>query len=272
MTRTTRRVALTGAGAELLGRAQAIVERRVLGAAAVRRVANGEVGTVRLGIVPNVEPVLAPHVVDALLGTLPTSGRSPTDVAAGLAAGRSRRRGRRRHHLRLASSIHPASSVKCFAVNAFWWGCDRAIASPTARASIWTELAGDTWAFPVRHCSRTGPGATRVLENAGIFPPTVELETTDVGATGWTRQAGVEWVMTGAALSGRQRWRRHGDTVEPAGVFAYKLQWNPARTQTAAAARFVQLSLTVDVPPGWTTQPGHLRFDGAALATMTEPM
>jgi hypothetical protein len=33
--------------------------------------------------------------------------------------------------------------------------------------------------------------------------------------------------------------------------------------QTSAAARFVQLVLTVDVPPQWVTQPGHLRFDGA---------
>ena len=66
LTRTTRRVALTGAGAELLDRAEAIVSDVSSATAAVRRVANGEVGTVRLGIVPNVEPVLAPHVADAL--------------------------------------------------------------------------------------------------------------------------------------------------------------------------------------------------------------
>jgi DNA-binding transcriptional LysR family regulator len=66
LTRTTRRVALTGAGAELLDRARAILSDVSSANAAVRRVANGEVGTVRLGIVPNVEPVLAPHVADAL--------------------------------------------------------------------------------------------------------------------------------------------------------------------------------------------------------------
>jgi DNA-binding transcriptional LysR family regulator len=61
LTRTTRRVALTSAGAELLARAQAIVSDVSSATAAVRRVANGEAGTVRLGIVPNVEPVLAPY-------------------------------------------------------------------------------------------------------------------------------------------------------------------------------------------------------------------
>jgi len=40
-----------------------------------------------------------------------------------------------------------------------------------------------------------------------------------------------------------------------------KLQWNPDRAKTAAIARFVHLALSVDVPPGWMTQPGHLRHD-----------
>jgi hypothetical protein len=58
--------------------------------------------------------------------------------------------------------------------------------------------------------------------------------------------------------------------VAPTGLFVYKLQWSSARSQTAAVARFVQLTLTVDVPPGWITQPGHLRFDGAASPGRTD--
>jgi hypothetical protein len=107
-----------------------------------------------------------------------------------------------------------------------------------------------------------------VLETAGILPPTVELETTDVGATGWPQQSNVEWVMTGAAITARNEEVRVLP-VSPTGLLLYKLQWNPARTQTAAAARFVQLTLTVDVPPGWTTQPGHLRFDVADSTALT---
>lgn len=59
-TRTTRRVALTSAGAELLVRSKGILDEI---AAAVRRVAGGDAGTVRLGITPPVAPVLAPHLI-----------------------------------------------------------------------------------------------------------------------------------------------------------------------------------------------------------------
>ncbi len=62
-TRTTRRVALTSAGAELLARSKVILEEVAAAGAAVRRVAGGEAGTVRLGITPLVAPVLAPHLI-----------------------------------------------------------------------------------------------------------------------------------------------------------------------------------------------------------------
>ena len=50
LTRTTRRVAMTSAGAELLARAKVILDEVAAADAAVRRVAAGEAGTVRLGI------------------------------------------------------------------------------------------------------------------------------------------------------------------------------------------------------------------------------
>jgi DNA-binding transcriptional LysR family regulator len=62
-TRTTRWVALTSAGTELLARSKVILEEVVAARAAVRRVADGEAGTVRLGITPPVAPVLAPHLI-----------------------------------------------------------------------------------------------------------------------------------------------------------------------------------------------------------------
>ena len=46
---------------------------------------------------------------------------------------------------------------------------------------------------------------------------------------------------------------------DPLTLMPHKLQWNPDRAQTAAVARFVHLALTVKVPAGWHTQPGHLR-------------
>jgi hypothetical protein len=134
----------------------------------------------------------------------------------------------------------------------------------------WTDVAGESFGSPSASLfPEWSMAQQRLLEKAGISPPIVELESTDVGATGWTRQSEVKWVMTGAALAGPNE----EVTLLPAsppGVFTYKLQWSSARTQTAAAARFVQLILTVDVPPGWITQPGHLRFDGATSTDTTE--
>src|SRR5256885_14325674 len=59
-TRTTRQVALTSAGAELLTRAKVILDEAAAANAAVRRVADGEEGAVRRGITPPVAPALAP--------------------------------------------------------------------------------------------------------------------------------------------------------------------------------------------------------------------
>jgi DNA-binding transcriptional LysR family regulator len=53
-TRTTRRVALTSAGTELLARTKVILDEVAAARAAVRRVAGGEVGVVRVGLTPPV--------------------------------------------------------------------------------------------------------------------------------------------------------------------------------------------------------------------------
>jgi len=70
-TRTTRRVALTAAGSELLGRAKVILDDLTAAKAAVRRIAAGDAGTVRVGITPPVAPVLGSHLRDALSAHAP---------------------------------------------------------------------------------------------------------------------------------------------------------------------------------------------------------
>ena len=62
--RSTRRVDLTAAGAELLERARKILGEVDVAENAVRLIAQAETGTVRLGITPPVAPVLAPYLVD----------------------------------------------------------------------------------------------------------------------------------------------------------------------------------------------------------------
>src|SRR6195952_3064228 len=62
LTRTTRRVALTEAGAELLRHAKTILDDIAAASTAVRRIAGGDGGTVRVGITPPVAPTLAPYL------------------------------------------------------------------------------------------------------------------------------------------------------------------------------------------------------------------
>jgi DNA-binding transcriptional LysR family regulator len=262
LTRTTRRVALTSAGAELLDRARAIVSDVSSATAAVRRVANGEGGTVRVGIVPNVEPVLAPHVADAIRRhapdiTLDIRRMWPPDVLQAVIDGT----------VDVAINCGYVADPPGVVGEVFCGERVLVALRSTHRLAdrdsvTWTELAGECFGIPSPSLyPEWSMAQRRVLEKAGILPPTVELETTDVGATGWAQQSDVQWVMTAAALNGREE-EVTVLPVSPTGQLLYKLQWYPARTQTAAAARFVQLALTVEVPPGWTTQPGHLRFDG----------
>jgi DNA-binding transcriptional LysR family regulator len=270
LTRTTRRVALTSAGAELLARAEAILSDVSSATAAVRRVANGEIGTVRLGIVPNVEPVLAPHVADALQRhapdiTLDVRRMWPPALQQAIADGTVD------VAITCGHVVDPPGVVGEVFCGETVLVALRSSHHLAGRDSIaWTDVAGESFGSPSASLfPEWSMAQQRLLEKAGISPPIVELESTDVGATGWTRQFEVKWVMTGAALAGPNE----EVTLLPAsppGVFTYKLQWSSARTQTAAAARFVQLILTVDVPPGWITQPGHLRFDGATSTDTTE--
>jgi hypothetical protein len=98
----------------------------------------------------------------------------------------------------------------------------------------------------------------QVLEAAGIAPPSVELEETDLNATRWVEQGNVDWILITPSLVGSHR----DDVIKPLQpevLVPYTLQWNPDRAQTPAVARFVHTALTVDPPAGWRRQPGHLR-------------
>src|SRR5262249_15698094 len=70
-TRPTRRVAIMSGGAELLTRTKVILDEVAADKAAVRRVAGGEAGTVRLGITPPAAPVLAPHLISLFAAEAP---------------------------------------------------------------------------------------------------------------------------------------------------------------------------------------------------------
>jgi DNA-binding transcriptional LysR family regulator len=263
LARTTRRVALTGAGSELLERAQAIIESAAEATLAVRRVANDEAGTVRLGVIPAVAPVLAPHVADALRRhapdiTLDVRRMWPPDLLRAVADGTVD------VAINCGSVVDPPGVVgEVFCGE----GVVVAVRNGHRLAELdsvsWADLAREPFGIPSASLfpdwSATQQG---VLDEAGICPPIVELEATDLAAADWPRQSQVNWIMGSAGLIGTNEGVKVLP-VSPIGLLTYKLQWNPSRSQTSAAARFVQLVLTVAVPPNWVAQPGHLRFDGA---------
>ena len=270
LARTTRRVALTGAGSELLEHAQAIIDSASEAILAVRRVASEEAGIVRLGVIPAVAPVLAPHVADALRRhapdiTLDVRKMWPPDLLHAVADGTVD------VAINCSSVVDPPSVVgEVFCGEGVVVALRNSHRLAERESVSWADLADEPFGIPSASLFPDWSAAQRrVLDDAGICPPTVELEATDVAASDWARQSQVDWIMSSAGLIGTSEDVRVLP-VSPAGLLLYKLQWNASRPQTSAAARLVQLVLTVVVPPDWVTQPGHLRFDASNSAADPE--
>ncbi|CAN5597904.1 hypothetical protein BH09ACT8_BH09ACT8_37950 [soil metagenome] len=242
LTRTTRRVAVTGAGIELLGRAKAILDDVAAATAAVRRVAHGDAGTVRLGITPPVTPVLAPHLTDALSHQAPDvdlvtrrmwapeRARAITDGAVDVAITCGRvadppgvvgetfcaeplfvvlREGRR---------LAAHDNVRLADLNA-------------DRLGMPSDALFPAWALAQQ----------QALDDAGVAPPIIELAATDLAAMGWTAQAKVDWIITTAVLAGSSPGavlvRLHPLTLMP-----HKLQWSQSRPGPDCGRRQVRKS------------------------------
>jgi DNA-binding transcriptional LysR family regulator len=257
--RTTRRVALTGAGVELLGRAKVILDDIASATVAVRRMASGEAGSVLMGITPPVATILAPHLRDAMAAEapdvelvvqrmwLPELLRSVADGSIDVA---------------LTCGVIPqpdgvVGEVFCGEPLLVALREDHRLAAADAVALA--ELAHDVLGVPSDSLFPAWALAQRqALASAAITPPSVVLAATDLAPTSWTAQPEIQWVlMTQSILASAP-----GTVtvpVMPEHLVPYTLQWNPDRARTAAVARFVRLARTADVPPGWHSQPGHLR-------------
>jgi len=268
LTRTTRKVAVTGAGQELLGRSKMILDEVAAAAAAVRRTARGETGTVRVAITPPVAPVLAPHLRRAAREHLPgvavveqrmwlpdltrDLAEGTTDVAITCA--------------RLPDAPGVVNTVFCSEPLLVGLRPDHRLADRVEvaledlqrdRLGVPSDTMFPAWALAQR----------QALDSVGCTPPAVALDTTDLSASGWTSQPEATWILLTASLG-----TPPGTTVRPitpALAVPYTLQWSPERAQTAAVARFVRLALTHDVPSGWHLEPGHLRYRIGALDSST---
>ena len=259
LTRTTRRVALTEAGVELFGRARVILDDVEGAAAAVRRLADGDTGTVRLGITPPTAPVLAPHLTRALSAAAPDVDLIVRrmwlpDLERAIGDG----------DLDIAITCGPVadppgilSEVFCAepVVVGLREGHHLADCAAVDLADLSAETLGahsealfPAWSLALR----------QILDAAGIRPPTVEFADTDLSAHRWPDQSAVNWVLTTSAVAGESP----GVVLRPLSpprFMPYTLQWCPVRATTAAVGRFVHLALSVAVPPGWVSQRDHLR-------------
>lgn len=265
LTRTTRRVALTQAGTELLGRAKFIIDSVEGATAAVRRITEGGAGRVRIGITPPVAPILAPHLAAAFNALapdveltvrrmwLPDLERTVADIDGELDLA-----------ITCARVTDPPGIIsEIFCAEPLFVSL-RPEHRLAARHRIdLAELAGETLGL---HSAALFPAwalaQRQVLEAAGVAPPTAELADTDLSACRWADQHEVHWILTTKSVAGN-----HLSTpmipVSPELQVPYTLQWCPIRAASAAVGRFVDLALSVEVPPGWATQQDHLRHDKA---------
>lgn len=263
-TRTTRRVMITAAGTELLARGKTILDDVAAAQAAVRRVAGGDAGTVRLGITPPVAQTLAPHLIGVFAAEAPQVTVAlqrmwlPNLIAA-LVAG----------DIDVAITCGIVATPSGIATEAF---CAEPLLvglRPTHRfakrdsivlADLANEVLGITpeALFPAWVLSQR-----QALDAAGVAPATVDLIDTDLAAVRWVDQPGVDWILLIPSLAGAHT-QSVVRPVKPQQLVPFTLHWNPEQAPSAAVARFVHTALTADPPRGWYTQPGHLHYSASA--------
>ena len=257
--RTTRRVTITPAGVEFLPRARSILEELKAARSAVRQVAGGESGTVRLGITPPAGPVLAPHLIQASAVEAPkvrvdlhrmwlpnliaalTSGEIDVAITCGI------------------FSAPTGITIRVFCAERLLVGLRPGHRLAGSDSVELAQLADEVLGMPPDALFPAWAISQRqALEEAGVTPKVVELRDTDLSAVRWLEQADVDWILLISSLA-----VEHGHTVvkpvEPLQLVPFSLLWNPRTAHNSAIAPFVQTSLTADPPPGWFTQPGHSR-------------
>lgn len=261
-TRTTRRVTLTGAGEEFLTRARVILDDVAAATAAVRRVADGDAGTVRIGITPPVAPVLAPHLTvvagQGLAGVqldvrrmwLPALTAAVADATVDVA---------------ITCGLLPGSRgvvSHVFCAEPLLVGLRENHRLAHQDAVDLNELAQDVLGTPDESLFPAWAlSHQQALADAGISPPAVRLDENDLAAAHWTAQEEVDWVLLIGSLSSAHATTSVRPVTPPASV-PYTLRWNPDRATSAAVAKFVHLALTCAPPAGWTTRAGHLEHHG----------
>lgn len=251
LVRTTRRVALTSAGTELRQRAEVILGDVTEATAAVRQWADGDIGTVRLGMTPPIAPALPGFLVAALGHEAPGVDLVMrrmwlNDLASALTSG----------DLDLAMTCGPVPSdvgvvSEMLCGERFYVGlrADHRLAggdsvNPLDLASetlgMHSESLFPTWVLAQKHALRA----------AGVEPVVVELADTDLSAWKWLTQPDVDWILTteSAAIPATDAVIL---PVAPLRIAPTMLHWLPGREPDMAVKRFVRLALSSALPAGF---------------------
>lgn len=257
--RTTRRVVMTPAGAELLPRARSILEELKAARSAVRQVAGGESGTVRLGITPPVAPILAPYLIGAFGAKAPKvavelhrmwlpnliAALSSDEIDVGITSG--------------MFSVPTGISTAVFCAERLLVGLRPGHHLASSESVALADLADEVLGLPPEALFPAWVISQRqALESAGVAPKVVELRDTDLAAARWLDQADVDWILLISSLAVEHR-NTVVKPIEPLQLVPFRLLWNLQKADHSAIAPFVQSALTVDPPPGWFTQSGHFR-------------
>lgn len=253
LTRNTRRVALTAAGADLLDRAKIILNEVAVAGAAVQRIAQGEAGTVRLGITPLAAPILAKHLREVLHSHAPDVEVIVTRMWL--------------FHLQEAlvdESVDVA--ITCGVVPDPPYATSEVICAEPLLASVrpehrlahlpqldLTELAHETMGIQSDFLFPAWVQAQRqALAAARISPRTVELDDNHVSAATWPAQTDVDWILTTGSIVDEGMAAVVRPVTMPRFV-PYTLQWIPDRAPTQAVNRFISMARDdpAAIPPGW---------------------
>lgn len=249
--RTTRRVALTSAGTELRQRAEVILGDVAEATTAVRQWADGDIGTIRIGMTPPIAPALPQFLVTALGHEAPSVDLVMrrmwlNDLASALASG----------ELDIAMTCGPVPSdlgvvSEMLCGELFYVGlrADHRLAGDESvnlldlaseTLGMHSESLFPTWVLAQKHALRA----------ADVEPTVVELADTDSSAWKWLAQPDVDWILTtmSTAIPAPSAVIL---PVAPLRVAPTMLHWIPGRQPEAAVKRFVRLALSTALPTGF---------------------
>jgi len=253
LTRSTRRVQLTEAGAALLQRTVPILDALAVAKAETRRHAVGEIGQVRVGITPPVATELCRRLCAETQSAVPHvevrfERMWLPELLEELAS----------DSIDLAIACGPVRVVD--GVRSVLFAAEPLLAGlrPDDRLSTKTAISLDELKHsrmglaPIRLYPSWVAAQRQLLSRVGIIAPTVELEDNELNGVTWQSQAEVDWILLTQSLAAVHRFTRTAVIpLLPAQQLPYSLLWRP-RVASTAVNHFVRHALVAPLPEGWT--------------------